>query len=596
VTSTEEKLRRLEELKGRYAAERDKRLRDDGNAQYLGFEEIQHQFDKDPFADPDFSRDPIEEECEAVIIGAGMGGMMTGARLMQRGIKDFRIIDKASDFGGTWYWNRYPGAACDVESYCYMPFLEETGYMPTEKYAKAPEIFAHCQRIGRHFDLYDRSLFQTLVSEMRWLDDENRWLITTNRGDRLKARFATVAGGIMHKAKLPGIPGVEKFKGHSFHTTRWDYDYTGGGPTEPMVNLKDKKVAIIGTGATAVQVVPKLAKDCEHLYVVQRTPSAVGPRDNQPTDPEWWKTLEPGWQKKRMENFTHMVSSEPVEEDMVQDGWTSIFKAIPNAYAASSEEQQLADMEEMDKVRARIDSIIEDESTAEGLKPWYAMMCKRPCFHDEYLPAFNRDNVTLVDTKGRGVESIDETGLTVDGKHYDVDCIIYSTGFEISTFYVRRLGFEIYGRNGVSMSEDWGKPEGPHTLHGIHTHGFPNLLMFSLVQGGQTVNFVHLLTELAIHAAEIIKKCEDEGITVIEATEEAEAEWWQKIMEYLMVSAEFRANCTPSYMNAEGKPDVSMIKIATYNGSMAQYAQILEDWRAKGDMPGLEKTRAAENA
>ena len=595
MTSNEEKLRRLEKLKERYAAEREKRLRDDGNAQYVGFEEMERQFDLDPFADPDFTRDPVEEECEVAIIGAGMGGMMTGARLVQRGIKDFRIIDKAADFGGTWYWNRYPGAACDVESYCYMPFLEETGYMPTEKYAKAPEIFAHCQRIGRHFDLYERSLFQTLVSELRWLDDEDRWLVSTNRGDKIKARFVTVAGGIMHKAKLPGIPGVETFKGHSFHTTRWDYGYTGGSPTEPLANLKDKKVAIIGTGATAVQVVPKLAQDCEHLYVVQRTPSAVGPRDNRPTDPEWWDSLEPGWQEKRIRNFTSMVSSEPVEEDMVQDGWTDIFKHIPNAYAASSEEQQLADMEQMDKVRSRIDNLIEDESTAEGLKPWYAMMCKRPCFHDEYLQSFNRANVTLVDTKGLGVESIDETGLTVDGQHHEVDCIIYSTGFEISSFYVRRLGFEIYGRNGVSMTEDWSKPSGPHTMHGIFTHGFPNMMMFSLVQGGQTINFVHLLYELAIHVSEIVKQCKDEEIKVIESTEEAEAAWWDKIMEYLMASAEFRANCTPSYMNAEGKPDPSMIKIATYNGSMTQYGQILRDWRAEGDMPGLKKYKAEEN-
>ncbi|WP_279351505.1 flavin-containing monooxygenase [Erythrobacter litoralis] len=594
--TSDEKLRRLEELKERYAAERDKRLRDDGNNQYLGFEELERQFDHDPFADPDFTRDALEEECEVAIIGAGMGGLMTGARLMERGIKDIRIIDKAADFGGTWYWNRYPGAACDVESYCYMPFLEETGYMPTEKYAKAPEIFAHCQRIGRHFNLYDRSLFQTLVSELRWLDDENRWLVTTNRGDKIKARFVTIAGGIMHKAKLPGIPGVETFGGHSFHTTRWDYGFTGGSPTERMEKLKDKKVAIIGTGATAIQAVPRLAQDCEQLYVVQRTPSAVGPRDNGPTDEEWFKSLEPGWQRKRMQNFTRMVSSEEVEQDLVQDGWTNIFKHIPNAYAASSEEQQLADMEQMDKVRARVDAIIEDEETAEGLKPWYAMMCKRPCFHDEYLQSFNQENVTLVDTKGHGVDAIDETGLTVGGQHYDVDCIIYSTGFEISTFYVRRLGFEIYGRNGVSMSEDWGKQTGPHTLHGIHSHGFPNMFMFSLVQGGQTVNFVHLLTELAIHVAEIVKQCDAEGIEVIEATEEGEAQWWQKIMEFLMVSAEFRANCTPSYMNAEGRPDPSMIKIATYNGSMTSYGKILEDWRAEGDMPGLAKFKASEDA
>ena len=597
MTSTDsEKLARLEELKARYAAERDKRMRDDGNAQYRGFEEIQRQFDRDPFADPDFTRDAIEEETEVAIIGAGLSGMMTAARLMDAGITEMRIIDKAGDFGGTWYWNRYPGAACDVESYIYMPFLEETGYIPTEKYAKAPEIFEHCQRIGKHFDLYPRALFQTLVSELRWNDDENRWLVTTNRGDRIKARFVAIAGGIMHKAKLPGIPGVEKFKGHSFHTTRWDYDYTGGGPRQKMDKIGDKKIAIIGTGATAIQAVPRLAECAEHLYVVQRTPSAVGPRDNAPTDPEWAKSLEPGWQARRMENFTKIVSSEEVKEDLVQDGWTDIFKHIPQAYSVTTQEQQIADMEQMDRIRARVDSLIKDPDTAEGLKPWYNMMCKRPCFHDEYLQAFNRDNVTLVDTKGLGVDEIDETGLIVDGKHYDVDCIIYSTGFEISTNYNRRLGFEIYGHGGESMTDDWGKPTGPHTMHGIFTRGFPNMLMFSLVQGGHSVNFVHMLSELAINVASVIKTCKDKGIEVIEPTEKAEEDWWNEIMKFIMVSAEFRAACTPSFMNAEGKTDISMIKIATYNGGLSAYVDILRNWREAGDMPGLEKTTAQQIA
>lgn len=587
------KLQRLEELKTRYAEERDKRLRDDGNEQYVGFEEIQRQFDRDPFADPDFTRDPVEEECEVAIVGAGLSGLMTAARLMEQGITSMRIIDKAGDFGGTWYWNRYPGAACDIESYIYMPFLEETGYTPTEKYAKAPEIFAHCQRIGRHFDLYPRALFQTLVSEVRWNEEDKRWLVTTNRGDRLKARFITIAGGIMHKAKLPGIPGVKNFKGHAFHTTRWDYGYTGGGPAEIMDKLGDKKVAIIGTGATAIQAVPRLAETAGQLFVVQRTPSAVGPRDNKPTDEDWAKSLEPGWQIKRMENFTRIVSSEETSADLVQDGWTKIFQNIPQAMSVSTEEQQLADMEQMERIRARVDNLIDDPDTAEGLKPWYNMMCKRPCFHDEYLQSFNRENVTLIDTKGQGVEAIDETGLIVDGKHYEVDCIIYSTGFEIMSSYVRRLGFEIYGRDGVAMSEDWGGAEGAHTMHGIFTHGFPNMLMFSLVQGGYGINFAHMLYELAVHVSWTIKTCHERGIEEIEVTKEAEEAWWQELMKYLMTSAEFRANCTPSYMNAEGKRDLSMVKLTTYNGGLTAFVDILRKWREAGDLPGLQ-TKAAE--
>lgn len=585
---------KLEKLRTRYYVEREKRLRAEGNDQYVGLEQINQDLDKDPFADPNFTRDPIIAETEVAVIGAGLSGLMTGVRLMQAGISNIRIIDKACDFGGTWYWNRYPGAACDVESYIYMPFLEETGYIPSEKYAKAPEIFEHCQRIARHYDLYDRAIFQTLVSELRWDDAKNHWIVSTNRGDRLAAKFIAIAGGVMHKAKLPGIEDVERFKGRAFHTTRWDYAYTGGGPTIPMDKLKDKKVAIIGTGATAIQAVPRLAEAAEHLYVVQRTPSAVGPRGNRPTDPEWAATLQPGWQYQRMVNFNDIVSSNAVDVDMVDDGWTEIFRNIPQAYSVTTEEQQIADMEQMDKIRARVESIVTDPGTADSLKPWYNMMCKRPCFHDEYLQSFNRDNVSLIDTQGRGVDRITEKGLVFDGKEYEVDCIIYASGFEISTFYVRRLGFEIYGREGRSLTEDWGAPTGPHTLHGIFTRGFPNMMMFSTIQGGYSVNFLHMLSELAKHVASVIKSCHDQGIDVIEPTAKAEEEWWQEILKYLMASAQFRAQCTPGYMNAEGKADMSLIKISNYNGGLDQYVDILRQWREQGDFPGLEAHSTVE--
>ena len=202
-----------EALKKKYEHEREKRLRRDGNAQYSNLSGIYADFDKDPYVEPGFTRSAVTEKIDALIVGGGFGGMLSAVRLRQAGIHSFRLVEKGGDFGGTWYWNRYPGAACDVESYIYMPLLEETGYMPTEKYAKAPEIFAHCQRIGRQFDLYKAALFQTEVAQMDWDEDEKRWIVTTNRGDKLAARFVIIAGGILHKAKLPGIPGDRDLQG-----------------------------------------------------------------------------------------------------------------------------------------------------------------------------------------------------------------------------------------------------------------------------------------------------------------------------------------------------------------------------------------------
>ncbi|TVV75948.1 NAD(P)/FAD-dependent oxidoreductase [Sphingomonas solaris] len=580
----------VEALQARYNAERDKRLRADTVSQYRDLGEVFADIDRDPYT-PRSERDPIKQQVEVAVIGAGLGGLSAAARLVEQGITDIRIIDKAGDFGGTWYWNRYPGAACDTESYIYLPLLEETGYVPTEKYAKAPEIFAHCQRIGRHFDLYSKALFQTEVSDLSWSDATSRWTVTTDRGDTLSARFVVIAGGILHVAKLPGIPGIDTFKGHAFHSSRWDYTYTGGSPTTPMDKLAGKRVALVGTGATSIQILPRLAEAAGDVVVIQRTPSGVGVRANRATDPEWAGTLQPGWQRERIENFTRVVSSKPVEQDLVADGWTEIFLRNPAAMSVMDEEQLRLDAIGMEAIRDRIDTIIGDQATAEALKPWYNQLCKRPCFHDEYLAAYNRPNVHLVDTAGRGVDRITETGLVVDGVEYEVDCIIYASGFETSSTHLRQLGFEIHGRNGVSLTHAWA--EGAATLHGVHAHGFPNLFRFSMLQGGIAINFAHILGELAEHAAWIIRHCHDEGIVEIEATEQGQSAWFQTLLANMSSLGMFYAQCTPSYMNGEGSKAASaaaMRSIPFFGGTL-EYIEILRAWRAAGALDGLEAKR-----
>ena len=584
----------IEETLERYRAERDKRLRSDGAVQYRELDGYFEDFDRDPFADPDFRRAPVVEETDVAIIGAGLGGASAAVWLTRQGVTDFRVIDRAGDFGGTWYWNRYPGAQCDVESYIYMPFLEETGYVPTEKYAMAPEILAHFQRIGAQYGLYPKALFQTVVRDARWIEEISRWEVTTDRGDRIRARFLVVAGGILHKPKLPGIPGMETFKGKSFHTARWDYGYTGGGPSAPMDKLADKRIALIGTGATSVQIVPQLAEAAKQLLVIQRTPSGIGVRGNQPTDPEWAKSLEPGWQKARVENFTRLVSGQPTERDMVEDGWTQIFGRNPKAFGITTDEEQQLDLAEMEEIRARVDAIVTDPETAAALKPWYNRMCKRPCFHDEYLPAFNRPNVKLVDTGGKGVDRITEDAIVVNGVSYPVDCIIYASGFNAGTSQ-NRLGFEIHGRGGVSLTEAW-STAGPGTLHGMTARGFPNLLQLHLLQTGIAINFSHLMTELGHHAAWLIARCLKDGIQEIEPTAEAQDAWFQTILANMGTQAMFVSTCTPGYFNGEGgggaTVNPAMMKGIPFFGPTPDYLKILEDWRAAGELAGLETRRA----
>ena len=581
-------------LRDKYRSERDKRVRADGNEQYV---EITGQFAhylEDPYVARE-ERGPLFDEIDVVIVGGGFGGLLAGARLREAGVDDIRVIEKGGDFGGTWYWNRYPGAACDVESYIYLPLLEEIGYIPTEKYSKAPEILAHSQAIGRHFDLYRNACFQTEVTEIRWDEDDTRWVIATNRGDRMRARFVIMANGPLHRPKLPGIPGVESFTGHSFHTSRWDYEYTGGSSNGGLTKLADKRVGIIGTGATAVQCVPHLGEHAKQLFVFQRTPSSIDVRNNRPTDPEWAESLEPGWQQERMDNFNALVSGGFAEVDLVNDGWTDIIgnllirlrkEASPDLSADGlARNLELADFEKMNQVRSRVDEIVTDPQVAEALKPWYRQFCKRPCFHDEYLQTFNRPNVTLVDTDGQGVDRITENAVVVGGVEYEIDCLIYATGFEVGTEYTRRSGYEVYGRDGVSLTDAWA--DGARTLHGFHSVGFPNCFVVSNIQSGFTVNFPHMLNEQSKHLAYLLSEAQSRGISRIEATPEAEDEWVQTIVRLSQMNVKYLEACTPGYYNNEGQPAARSLQNGSYGAGPVAFVKVLEDWRAEGSLSGL---------
>jgi cation diffusion facilitator CzcD-associated flavoprotein CzcO len=585
-------------LRSKYLEERDKRLRSDGNEQYV---ELTGQFAKyleDPYVEP-AERESLHDDVTFAFIGGGFAGLLAGAKMRQAGIDDIRIIEKGGDFGGTWYWNRYPGAQCDTASFVYMPLLEETGHMPSEKYCKGPEILDHCRRIGEHFDLYEKAVFSTEVTSLDWDESASRWIIKTNRGDEMRAKFIAMGTGPLHRPKLPGIAGIDTFGGHTFHTSRWDYEYTGGNPAgAPLDGLADKRVGIIGTGATSVQCIPHLARAAKELFVFQRTPSSIDVRNNHSIDPEWFDTLEPGWQQRWLVNFTTLQTGGFVDEDLVKDGWTDIskrirdklFSADPPEFTPEAMERAYhdSDDEKMTEVRARVDQVVDDEITAEKLKPWYRQLCKRPCFHDEYLLAYNEPGTHLIDTDGKGVERIDDTGIWANGEHYELDCLIYASGFEVGTEYARRSGFETVGRDGLTLSEYWA--DGMSSLHGIHMHGFPNLFMVQPTHGANLIsNIPHNLIERGNTIAAIVKHASDIDADRVEVTPEAEAAWMERL---ITGGRQFAGNpdCTPGYYNNEGQdagPGDMVNRLGFPEGPTA-YFEYIADWRSSGEFAGLE--------
>ena len=591
-------------IRARYRVERDKRLRTDGNDQYIRISGVFDHYLEDPYT-PLTPRAPKTDHVTFAFVGGGFAGLVTGARLKEAGIDDVRIIEKGGDFGGTWYWNRYPGAQCDTASMIYMPLLEETGHMPTEKYAHAPEILQQCQRIGRHYGLYENALFHTVIEELSWDDARSVWVIRTNRGDNFTAKYIGLGTGPLNTPKLPGIPGIKDFKGHAFHTSRWDYEYTGGDPNgAPLDKLKDKRVAIIGTGATAVQVVPHLARSAKAVYVFQRTPSSIDVRDNRPIDPEWFASIAtPGWQQRWMENFTqNQAGIGMAPEDLVQDGWTDLARRIRNRILQLPADQRNpagmlaayedADHEKMEEIRQRAEAIVKDAKTAEKLKAWYRQLCKRPCFHDQYLQAFNEPGAHLIDTDGKGVERITEKGVVANGVEYEVDCIVYASGFEVGTPLERRTGFDPRGRGGVTLSQYWA--DGMRTKHGMHVHGFPNVFLVQATQAANLIsNYPHNLVDAAQTISRVVSHAEALGAAQVEVSKEAEDAWVSLLLTGmgLMIGS---PDCTPGYYNNEGRdPGPQARYFVGYPAGAVAFFNYIQDWRSSGKFEGLEFRKEA---
>ncbi|MFD3307212.1 flavin-containing monooxygenase [Streptomyces sp. NPDC058694] len=574
-------------LRQRYRLERERRVQPDGAGQYRSTDAEFSYYAADPYTEA-VERAPMHDTVDVAVIGGGFGGILAAARIRQEGLERVRVIDKGGDFGGTWYWNRYPGIHCDIESHVYMPMLDETAYVPQWKYSPGEEIRRHAVRIARKFSLYEDALLSTAVISLTWDEASETWTVATDRGDVFRATYVVTATGTLSEPKLPGIPGIEKFKGHTFHTSRWDYAYTGGTPDGGMTGLADKRVGIVGTGATGIQVVPMLAQDAGHVYVFQRTPSTVDVRANRRTTADDVGAGRDGWARERRENYLRIVSGETAEEDLVADQWTRsaglLEKLLPSFRrqgdqgnrTAFETAYEISDAAKMNELRARVEEIVTDPDTAAKLKPWYRYACKRPTFSDKYYPAFNRANVTLVDTSDtHGIERIAEHGVVVGGTSYELDCLIFATGFSVGTSGIYSGKLPVHGRGGTQLLHAWAE-QGPRTLHGFTSNGFPNLIHMGSLQNASSVNFTHVLDEQAVHAAALVAAAEAKS-ALIEPHRETEDAWIATLAEGSPDHEWFHAECTPGYYNREGRGRPNG-PTAYPHGAVA-FHELLKRWR-----------------
>jgi len=588
----------LPKLREKYRQERERRLHGKGPAQPRQNAAAVANVVHDPHM-PVVPRAAISEDIDVAVLGGGFTGLLAAVHLRKSGISSFRNIEQAGDFGGVWYWNRYPGIQCDNDAYCYLPLLEETGYIPTKRFSDGTENHEHCQRIARHFKLYEQALFHTQIRSLNWDGKIQRWRIRTNRGDDIRARFVIMAQGPLNTPRLPSIPGIENFKGHIFHSARWDYDYTGGDRKNPTLDkLKDKRVAIVGTGASAIQIVPYVGASARQLYVLQRTPPSVDARPNPPTDQAWVKTLQPGWQKQRQENFHRgaMEGFAPKEADLICDFWTEINRNLQARMEALGwpqlsieqymEMRELEDYKVMERFRRRIDEIVQDPATAEMLKPWFRFPCKRPLSSETYYPTFNRPNVKLVDvSSSKGVERLTEKGFIHDGVEYEIDCLICASGFEVTSDLDKRWGIaEIKGRNGVSLYDHWA--DGYKSLHGAMTSGFPNLFFTGYVQGGLYATTTEQFNRQGAHISYIVKEALARGAGAVEPSEAAQDAWVHHLRSTAFPMEQMQADCPPSYLNNDGGKFRYYLG-EFYGPGFTAFEKIITDWRNQGDLEGM---------
>lgn len=553
----------------------------------------------DPFAEP-IDRPPVADEVDAVVIGGGFAGLVTAAQLRKAGVAQVRVIERAGGFGGVWYWNRYPGIRCDIDAYSYLPMLEDVGTIPSQKYADGEEIRMHCAALARTFELDTTALLQTQVSGLRWDQDGSRWIVTTGRGDRIRARFVCISNGTLDMPSIPEVEGLATFGGRVFHSSRWDFEYTGGNSHGGLDKLTGKRVVVVGTAASAIQFIPHLADYADHVTVVQRTPVIVMGRENPPTDLDWFTHQPEGWQQQRQQTFTALTQGPPgqpvPDNNLGDDATVNLFRWTrnppPNVIAALGEVEPaqrmlIVNYWAMEKIRADMAAVIDDPETAEEIKPYYNLGCKRPQFSSTYLQTFNRPNVTLLDTQGRGLDRMTAGAVVVGGVEHEADLVIFATGFAATAGASRAEAFPVIGRGEVTLSAKWA--DGTRPLHGIMTSDFPNLFVVGdVAQSAFTFNFTHLIAEQARYVSTIVGRCLGEGVSSVEPSREAEARWAEHLDSRTGAVPRIDLGCPPD--------EVMKLIRAGYPGPPLEYMRICREWLDDGAERDLVIERAATAA
>lgn len=525
-------------------------------------------------------------EFDAVIVGAGFSGLYQLHRLRDELGMSVRVLESGDGVGGTWYWNRYPGARCDVESleysYSFSEKLEQE-WEWTERYPTQPELLRYMNHVADRFELWPDIQFRTRVSEAHFDEEKERWNLRTEGGERFSAQFCIMATGCLSIPKFPDMgefPGLESFEGDWYHTGAWPH----GG-----VDFTGKRVGVIGTGSTGIQSIPQIAKQASHLTVFQRTPNFSVPAQNRPLDSETQDRVKANYSELRQEMRESSLGLIPVEpkadsamelpsekrEQAYEEGWQTgglrMLLTFPDLLTNQDSNDTMAE-----HIRNKIREIVDDPETAELLAPKsYPFGTKRPCVDTEYFETYNRDNVSLVDVKSSPIQEILPNGLRTQDAEYEFDSIVFATGFDAMTGAL--FNIDIRGKGGELLKEKWG--DRPLTYLGLATAGFPN--MFTITGPGSPSVLSNMMVSIEQHVdwiTDCLSYMRERDLECIEPTAEAENAWVEHVAEVGDATLYPLANSWYMGANVPGKPRVFM----PYVGGVGAYRQVCDDVAAKG--------------
>tara|TARA_R110002096_G_scaffold106622_5_gene234249 strand:- start:121 stop:1740 length:1620 start_codon:yes stop_codon:yes gene_type:complete len=472
-------------------------------------------------------------DVDAVVVGAGFGGLYAVYKLRELGFSA-RLFERGSDVGGTWYWNRYPGARCDAPSmqysYSFSAELQQE-WVWSELYASQPEILRYLQHVADRFDLRPMMQFDTSVEQAIYDEASRTWRVTTDRGETVTARFCILATGCLSSQNTPNFPGLDDYTGVWYHTSNWP----AGG-----VDFAGKRVGVVGTGSTGIQAIPVIAESAAELKVFQRTPQYSTPARNTPMDKAYEAQIKAEYAEYRARNYRNPVALDlvidrdaPKTFDLDEDKRRAVYEKCWNkgglSFSVAFRDSSLnrAANEDLSQfIRDKIAELVKDPDTARALQPPHIYACKRPCIDTNYYDTYNRPNVRLVDVSKSGIERITAHGIRANGVDHELDCIVFATGFDAFTGSINRI--DIRGRNGATLKDKWSA--GPRAYLGLAAAGFPNL--FIVTGPGSPSVLANMVVAIEQHVnliGECLEHMRESGYAQVEAEPDAEEQWVEQV-------------------------------------------------------------------